>query len=145
MHNQPGSAPPVFVDGTGRRRRLTVIAGTAMGLGLLTSLALIVAGLFLDTSVPLPGWSDDSRGTRPVEAGVDGINQPQVVPSPSPSSVTRTSAPLPRATPTNGNRGPATTGTTATATGVPSATDQPGRGDEHRNTAKPSKSPGKPQ
>ncbi|WP_433128368.1 hypothetical protein ACQPWW_01510 [Micromonospora sp. CA-240977] len=142
MHNQPGSAPPVFVDGTGRRRRLTVIAGTAMGLGLLTSLALIAAGLFLDTSVPLPGWSDDSRGTRPVEAGVDGVNQPRVTRSPSPSSASSTSAPLPRATPTTGNRPPTTT---ATATGAPSATDQPGRGDEHRNTAKPSKSPGKPQ
>ncbi|MFG2047704.1 hypothetical protein ACGFIW_09765 [Micromonospora sp. NPDC048935] len=142
MHNQPGSAPPVFVDGTGRRRRLTVLAGTAMGLGLLTSLALIAAGLFLDSSVPLPGWSDDSRGTRPVEAGVDGVNQPRVATSPSPSSATSTSAPLPRATPTTGSRPPTTT---ATATGAPSATDRPGRGDEHRNTAKPSKSPGKPQ
>ncbi|MET8355629.1 hypothetical protein [Micromonospora sp. NPDC005171] len=142
MHNQPGSAPPVFVDGTGRRRRLTVIAGTAMGLGLLASLVLIAAGLFLDTSVSLPGWSDDSRGTRPVEAGVDGINQPRVATSP-PSPATRTSVPLPRATPTAGDR--ATAGTTATATGAPSATDRPGRGDEHRNTAKPSRSPGKPQ
>ncbi|TNH23816.1 hypothetical protein FHG89_26320 [Micromonospora orduensis] len=142
MHNQPGSAPPVFVDGTGRRRRLTVIAGTAMGLGLLTSLALIAAGLFLDTSVPLPGWSDDSRGTRPVEAGVDGITPPRVAESPSPSPVARTSAPLPRATPTTGDRSRTTA---ATPTGAPSATDQPGRGDEHRPTAKPSKSPGKPQ
>ncbi|MDG9672494.1 hypothetical protein [Micromonospora sp. DH14] len=145
MHNQPGAAPPVFVDGTGRRRRLTVIAGTAMGLGLLTSLALIVAGLFLDTSVPLPGWSDDSRGTRPVEAGVDEINQPRVATSPSPSPATRTSAPLPRVTPTAGDRSPTPAGTTADVTGAPSATDRPGRGDEHRNTAKPSRSPGRPQ
>ncbi|MEU8179765.1 hypothetical protein AB0B85_07865 [Micromonospora sp. NPDC049044] len=143
MHNQPGSAPPVFVDGSGRRRRLTVIAGTVMGFGLLTSLALIAAGLFLDTSVPLPGWSDDSRGTRPVEAGVDGVKQPREARSPSP--VTRTTAPLPRATPTVGDRTPTTAGTTATTTGAPSATDRPGRGDEHRNTAKPSRAPGKPQ
>ncbi|MBQ0992672.1 hypothetical protein PSH03_001186 [Micromonospora sp. PSH03] len=142
MHSQPGSVPPVFVDGTGRRRRLTVIAGTAMGLGLLTSLVLIAAGLFLDTSVPLPGWSEDSRGTRPVEAGVDGVNPPRLAKSPSPAG--RTSAPLPRATPTS-DRSPTTAGTTATATGTPSATDQPGRGDEHRKTAKPSRSPGKPQ
>ncbi|MEU4471422.1 hypothetical protein [Micromonospora sp. NPDC023888] len=141
MHSQPGSVPPVFVDGTGRRRRLTMIAGTAMGLGLLTSLALIAAGLFLDTSVPLPGWSDDSRGTRPVEAGVDGVSPPRVAESPSPSPAARTSAPMPRATPTS-DRSPTTT---ATATGTPSATDQPGRGDEHRRTAKPSRSPGKPQ
>ncbi|MGI5524952.1 hypothetical protein ACQEUX_29015 [Micromonospora sp. CA-259024] len=139
MHSQPGSAPPVFVDGTGRRRRLTVVAGTAMGLGLLTSLALILAGLFLDTSVPLPGWSDDPRGSVPVEAGVDGITKPQVADSPSPSPVNRTSPPLPRPTSTTGERPP------TTATGAPSATSQPGRGDEHRNTEKPSRSPGKPQ
>ncbi|RAO03729.1 hypothetical protein GAR05_00710 [Micromonospora saelicesensis] len=141
MHSQPGSVPPVFVDGTGRRRRLTVIAGTAMGLGLLTSLVLIAAGLFLDTSVPLPGWSEDSRGTRPVEAGVDGVKPPRVAESPSPSPAARTSAPLPRATPTS-DRSPTTA---ATATGTPSAIDQPGRGDEHGRNAKPSRSPGKPQ
>ncbi|RAO43428.1 hypothetical protein GAR06_04560 [Micromonospora saelicesensis] len=141
MHSQPGSVPPVFVDGTGRRRRLTVIAGTAMGLGLLTSLVLIAAGLFLDTSVPLPGWSEDSRGTRPVEAGVDGVKPPRVAESPSPSPAARTSAPLPRANPTS-DRSPTTA---ATATGTPSAIDQPGRGDEHRRNAKPSRSPGKPQ
>ncbi|WP_433653163.1 hypothetical protein ACQP2C_13880 [Micromonospora zamorensis] len=144
MHNQPGAAPPVFVDGSGRRRRLTVIAGTAMGLGLLASLALIVAGLFLDTSVPLPGWSDDPRGSRPVEAGVDGINQPRVAESPSrsPSPVTRTSVPLPRPTPTTGDR-PSTA--TSAATGASSTSERPGRGDERRNTAKPSRPPGKPQ
>ncbi|MEV1315785.1 hypothetical protein AB0J14_06845 [Micromonospora arborensis] len=142
MHSQPGPVPPVFVDGTGRRRRLTVIAGTAMGLGLLASLALIAAGLFLDTSVPLPGWSDDPRGVRPVEAGVDGINQPRVAESPSASPVTRTSAPLPRATPTTADRPPTAT---ATPTGTLPASAQPGRGHEHRNTPKPSRSPGKPQ
>ncbi|MGW3784787.1 hypothetical protein ACWD5Z_09375 [Micromonospora chokoriensis] len=139
MHSQPGSAPPVFVDGTGRRRRLTVIAGTALGVGLLTSLALIIAGIFLDTSVPLPGWSDTPRGTRPVEAGVDGINQPRVVKPPSPSPSPRTSTPLLRPTPTASDRTPVTAG------GTPPASDRPGRGDEHRNTAKPTRSPGKPQ
>ncbi|MET8353670.1 MULTISPECIES: superantigen-like protein SSL4 [unclassified Micromonospora] len=142
MHNQPGGAPPVFVDGTGRRRRLTVIAGAAMALGLLTSLGLIAAGLFLDTSVPLPGWSDDPRAPLPVEAGVDGINQPQVADPPSPSPVTGTSASLPSPTPT---AGPRRSGPPATASVPPSATDQPGRGDEHRNTARPSRPPGKPQ
>jgi hypothetical protein len=143
MHNQPGAAPPVFVDGTGRRRRLTVVAGTVLGLGLLTSLGLIAAGLFLDTSVPLPGWSDDSRAPRGVEAGIDGADQPRpAVGSPTPSPVTRTSAPLPGGTPTVGTR---RSSPPPAVSVTPSVTAQPGRGDQHRNTAKPSRSPGKPQ
>ncbi|MGC4768154.1 hypothetical protein ACLQ25_04100 [Micromonospora sp. DT44] len=143
MHDQPGAAPPVFVDGTGRRRRLTVVAGTAMGLGLLTSLGLIAAGLFMDTSVPLPGWSDDSRAPRPVEAGVDGADQPRASTGPTgPSPVTRTSPPVPGPTATVGAR---RSSPPPAATVAPSASAQPGRGDEHRNTAKPSRPPGKPQ
>lgn len=142
MHHQPGAPSPVFVDRTGRRRRLTVIAGTAMGLGLLTSLGLVAAGLFLDTSVPLPGWSDDRRA--PLEAGFDDRNAGR--PSPTgarPSTVTSTSAPTPTATrsvaPRNSSA-PASTGPAA----QPSRSDRPGQGDERRS-AKPSKSPGKPR
>ncbi|MER5332336.1 hypothetical protein [Micromonospora sp. NPDC002717] len=137
MHNQPGGAPPVFVDRTGRRRRLTVIAGTAMGLGLLTSLGLIAAGLFMDSSVSLPGWSD-SRPAAPLEAGVDGRGElgGASPTGPRPSPLTSTSAPA-----------PTRTAGTAPATGAPTArptrSEQPGQGDERR-TAKPSRSPGKP-
>ncbi|MER6753552.1 hypothetical protein AB0I85_16345 [Micromonospora echinofusca] len=140
MRNQPGGVPPVFVDRTGRRRRLTVIAGTAMGLGLLTSLGLIAAGLFMDSSVSLPGWSD-TRPAAPREAEADGRGELGGAPParPRPSPVTSTSVPVP--TPTAGDG-------TAPATGVPavrpSRSDEPGRGDERR-TAKPSRSPGKPR
>ncbi|MGS2613849.1 hypothetical protein ACVCAH_04845 [Micromonospora sp. LZ34] len=137
MQNQPGGPPPVFVDGTGRRRRLTVIVGSVMGLGLLTSLGLIVAGLFLDTSVSLPGWSDN-RTPPPLEAGVNGRDGlgGDAPPAPAPSSVT-SSAPVPTLSRTPGAR----------PTTAPSgATDHPGQGDERRDsTGKPSKSPGKPR
>ncbi|MFI7604708.1 hypothetical protein ACIBTV_06260 [Micromonospora sp. NPDC049366] len=144
MHNQPGGSPPVFVDRTGRRRRLAVIGGTAMGLGLLTSFALILAGLFFDSPVPLPGWSDD-RPAQPIEAGLDGRegsgDAPSRVPSPT---TTRTSGPTaggsPTAVPSAVRPTPA-----APATARPYGTDQPGLGDERRNTARPSKSPGKPK
>ncbi|MFG3697956.1 hypothetical protein ACGF5C_08535 [Micromonospora sp. NPDC047620] len=139
MHNQPGGAPPVFVDRTGRRRRLTVIAGTAMGLGLLTSLGLIAAGLFMDSSVSLPGWSD-SRPAAPLEAEVDGRDElgGASPTGPRPSPVTSTSAPAPTLT-----AGDGTTPATGAPTARPTRSEQPGQGDERR-TAKPSRSPGKP-
>ncbi|MET8834932.1 hypothetical protein ABZV78_13590 [Micromonospora sp. NPDC004540] len=140
MQNQPGAAPPVFVDRTGRRRRLTVIAGTAMGLGLLTSFGLILAGLFFDSSVPLPGWTDTK--VPPIEAGVDAPprGEERTSPSPRPPSVTSTSpsAPAPTAVHTTAPAR-ATTSTAPRPTG-----SVPGQGDERRNTAKPSRTPGKP-
>ncbi|MBM0226766.1 MULTISPECIES: hypothetical protein [Micromonospora] len=138
MQNQPGGAPPVFVDRTGRRRRLTVIAGAAMGLGLLTSLGLILAGLFFDSSVPLPGWSE-TRQRPPVEAGVDApgeVRQPSS-PSPRPVPVTSTSVPAPAPSPTSA-------GARATAPAPrASMSSPPGQGAERR-TAKPSRTPRKP-
>ncbi|GAA4565844.1 hypothetical protein GCM10023176_14760 [Micromonospora coerulea] len=138
MQNQPGGAPPVFVDRTGRRRRLTVIAGAAMGLGLLTSLGLILAGLFFDSSVPLPGWSE-TRQRAPIEAGVDapGEVRPESSPSPQPA----TSGPARSAAPTSAGA------TTATRTVAPlprQSTSPPGQGAERRSTAKPSRTAGKP-
>ncbi|MEU4476946.1 hypothetical protein AB0F68_02585 [Micromonospora sp. NPDC023966] len=138
MQNQPGGAPPVFVDRTGRRRRLTVIAGTAMGLGLLTSLGLILAGLFFDSTVPLPGWSDTK--VPPIEAGVDAPHRDErTSPSPRPPSVTSTSP----------SAAPAAARTTAPARVTTSAAPRPsgsvpGQGDDRRNTGKPSRTPGKP-
>ncbi|MFI7577318.1 hypothetical protein [Micromonospora sp. NPDC049497] len=143
MHNEPGGPPPVFVDGTGQRRRLTVIAGTAMGFGLLVSLGLIAAGLFMDSSVSLPGWSENRA---PIEAEVDdggelGGGSPAVQ---SPAPVTSTAVPLPTS-----SRSAATTATTAPpgtpAAGQPTSSEPPGQGDDRRSTAKPSRSPGKPR
>lgn len=141
MHNQPGGAPPVFVDRTGRRRRVTVVAGTAMGLGLLTSLGLIAAGLFGGSSVPMPGWSD-SRMNKPIEAGVDGVDgvdglgsSPTPAARPSPSA--STSAPV-RPEPTR-----TVTGAPTVPGNNPQVTDRPGQG-EDRRTAKPGRSPGRP-
>lgn len=140
MQNQPGTASPVFVDRTGRRRRLTVIAGTAMGLGLLTSIVLILAGLFFDAPVPVPGWPD-SRPAQPIEAGPDGRASLGPSPSASPSRVTHStgSAPTPARSVTPDATGP------APRTAQPARTGHRGQGDEHRSTAKPDRSPGKPQ
>ncbi|SCL37888.1 hypothetical protein GA0074692_4822 [Micromonospora pallida] len=140
MHTKPGGTPPVFVDRTGRRRRLSILAGTALGLGLLASLGLIAAGLFTGSSVSLPGWSDDRKPARPVEAGVEGVDglrsSPTVSVRPSPTSTATPATPTRTATPS----APA-----ATKVGGPrvTGTDRPGQGDERR-TSKPSRSPGRP-
>lgn len=141
MRNQPGGSP-VFVDRTGRRRRVTVIAGTAMGLGLLTSLGLILAGLFLDSTVSLPGWSD-TRMSPPIEAGVDAPGAPGGKPSrtPQPRTATSTTAPVPSSASTS------TAARTANPANQPAPQPSgtvPGLGDERRSTAKPSKTQGKP-
>jgi hypothetical protein len=138
MHSKPGGAPPVFVDRTGRRRRLSILAGTALGLGLLASLGLIAAGLFTGSSVSLPGWSDDRQPRKPIEAGVEGVDglgsSPTVSVRPSPTSTAVPTTPTRSATPT----APA-----ATKAGGPPGTDRPGQGDDRR-TDKPSRSPGRP-
>ncbi|MEV1328390.1 hypothetical protein AB0J20_02290 [Micromonospora costi] len=142
MHNEPGAAPPVFVDRTGRRRRLTVIAGTAMGVGLLASVVLILAGLFFESPVPVPGWPD-SRPARPIEAGLDGRDGIGTSPSAGPSPATPSSpVQAPSRSPS-----PTAVRTTAVPPGAarPTGSERPGRGDEHRSTPKPSRSPGKPQ
>jgi hypothetical protein len=138
MPDQHGGSAPVFVDRTGRRRRLTVIAGTALGLGLLTSLGLILAGLFFDSPVPLPGWSD-TKGQRPVEAGVDASPPPaRSGPTSRPQPATSTATPLPSTAAT----GTADGGRPATVS--PKRTDVPGQGDDRRNGARPSRTAGKP-
>lgn len=90
--------------------------------------------------MPLPGWSDD-RPAQPIEAGLDGREGSGEAPSGLPSPATRTSAPVAGGSPT----AVPSAVRPAPATARPYGTDQPGLGDERRNTAKPSKSPGKPK
>lgn len=139
MNNQPGGVP-VFVDRTGRRRRVAVIAGTALGLGLLASLGLVFAGLFTDSTVRVPGWSEQKR-QPPIEVGLDGIG-PRTSPSARPTASPRPAAPAQSATATASPVQPSASRPPARPSARPSP---PGQGDEHRNTARPSKSPGKPR
>ncbi|GIH95674.1 hypothetical protein ACFFMN_01390 [Planobispora siamensis] len=60
----PPTGAAVFVDGTGRRRRLLRAAGGVVGtLGFALAVTM-VAGLFAPTPLPEAGWPEDSP-TRP--------------------------------------------------------------------------------
>lgn len=137
---KPGLGQPVFVDRTGRRRRLTVLAGLGIGAGLLVSLGLLILGLLTGGPVAVPGWPDgrgehgrDEAGTGTLDESpgaepTDGSGTPSTpADGPAPQPVT-----TPRPTPPPGPN--------------PTATDRPGQGDLHRNPAagKPTATPDKP-
>lgn len=130
--SEPQQTKPVFVDRTGKRRRLTVLAGVSIGVGLMVSLALIVAGLFAGSSAPLPGWPDGG-GQHQQDDPVAEQPEASLPATTDPSTVT-TAVPA------------RTAPTTAATPGQPTGTDRPGQGESHRNTpaSKPTKSPGKP-
>jgi hypothetical protein len=132
----PSVSVPVFVDRSGRRRRVMVGAGGVLGFALLISVVVLVAGVMTGAPLPLPQWPDGGQ-RDPGHTTVDGST-----PSTGPSSGPPT-APAP---PPAGERSPApSAGGTAGAAATPSAsTDRPGRGDERR-AARASKSPGKPK
>lgn len=122
---------PVFVDRTGRRRRLAVLAGSGLGAGLLVSLGAIALGLFAGGSVPVPGWPDPQDGTGREKAGVG-----QLVDAPGPGTT-----PTGRGGPAEGPaRPPAETPRTTPSAPAPSASNtRANPGDLRRNP-----SPGKP-
>ena len=134
---------PVFVDRTGRRRRPIVAAGVLVGVALLTSLVLLLLGLFTGSPVTVPGWPDGAAQEQEVGGGRGGAPASEPPTSPAPNRPPD----VPAATPRPGGPPLATPGTAGPPQPAPTVSDRPGQGDEHRATPqgpKPSKSPGKP-
>jgi hypothetical protein len=95
----------VFLDRSGRRRRLTVLLGTGLAAALLAGLGALAVALSGSTAVDLPGFPDSDRRadapdpgrpatTAPVERPPAGIGE-RTTPGPTSAST----AP-PTATPT---------------------------------------------
>ncbi|NUT18370.1 MAG: hypothetical protein HOV77_04235 [Hamadaea sp.] len=116
-HADP-STRPVFVDRSGRRRRLITILGGAFGVLLLLGLIGLGASLIGGGPAQLPGWPGHDGAAEPKPSAVV---EPSKAPSPSSAETTRT-APTSSVTPA------------ATA----KTTTPPGRVNTHRPTAKPS-------
>jgi hypothetical protein len=137
-HDSAHRREPVFVDRTGRRRHLAILAGLGIGAGLLVSLALIIAGLVGGASAPLPGWPA-SGSQRHGEGGVADLSRIAPDGSDNPAT-TSTTAPV-------GASGGTTSAQPSPSPTQQLATPRPGQGDDHRRTpdGKPSRSPGKPR
>ncbi|MFS8480052.1 MAG: hypothetical protein FWJ93_14045 [Micromonosporaceae bacterium] len=134
-------AEAVFVDRSGRRRRLLTLVGAAVGVVLVAGLGLFAAGLVGSGPVSLPGWPDPG-----VQAGQD--RPASNTPAPSTATTTPASRRTSRTTPPPAAPTPTPTGvsasTVAPTSGPRAPTEVPGRGDEHRRTPQPTKPPGKP-
>jgi len=99
---------PVFVDGSGRRRRIATVMGAALGTGLLASLGLIVAGLFGVSSSAPPGLPDRGGAHAeqvPVQPDAGVGTSPR-----SPSSSHGSSSARPSGTPSPAASSPRRTG-----------------------------------
>jgi len=123
------NAKTVFLDPTGRRRRLVIAAGLGLGGILLAAIAVLVAGLSGAAPLPLPGLPGPNHGVMRGEVGaVDPapartpggrVQTPSPVPSPAPAAGGATGG-SPTASPTSS--------TQLTPTGPPGhrRTDHPG-------------------
>ncbi|HEX6967991.1 MAG TPA: hypothetical protein VF174_04125 [Micromonosporaceae bacterium] len=134
----PAAAPrPVFVDGSGRRRRITVLAGVALGAGFLISLAMIIAGLLVRSPAPLPNWPDsgppavpDRAADQPADPAPPDPTPPD--PNPDPPTASDPADPAPTTAP------PSHPGSAPTPSDEARAPATPPRG-------KPTGPPGKPR
>jgi hypothetical protein len=108
----PVTVDPVFVDRSGRRRRLIVAAGVAGGLVLILAAGVLLAGLTGAGSAAAPGWPGAAtsspaphRGAAPKRSAVPRVttNPPvavRVTTAPPTRSATATAFPSPTATAT---------------------------------------------
>jgi hypothetical protein len=115
VHNSRRGPDPVFVDRTGRRRRLFAIAGSAGGLVLLLAAVALFAAFTGDGPGPIPGWPAGAGHARPAAS--------RAVPGAPNASGTAAPGPLPTPQYAPAAAAQATTGPTQTT--APAGTTAP--------------------
>jgi hypothetical protein len=132
--------PPVFVDRTGRRRRLARNAGIAVGCLLAAYLAVVTFGLVSGADAPLTPWPAPKSSHRAVlpRQGESGARQdasrPVAKPTPS-DTVPSRRVHAPGSAPTTAPAAAPTTAPAAAPTAAPTA--QPGQGRAYGRTKSP--------
>ena len=132
----PPAEEPIFLDVSGRRRRLVIVVGLAFAAVVLGGIGMLAFGLGAGAPVTVPGWPGAGLG-RPEPASGEVGPALVGVASPTPTTVRQPS--------TSRTAAPVRTGRPSVSpTPTPSATAGRGAGHGNRPTAKPAKSPGKP-
>jgi len=119
----PTRGQPVFLDRSGRRRRLVLLVGGCVGTVLIASIALLGVGLSGASPVHIPGFPDAGRhagGSSPEPIGA--------APSTGSAEPGTGSAPLPVVTPGSGaTASPETTNPRRIPTHTPSHPPKPSK------------------
>jgi hypothetical protein len=106
-----GPVAAVFVDRTGRRRRVATIAGSGLGAAALVALGLLVSGVSGGAPAHLPGLPPNAgqAGFLPAPATASAPSMPRSLrPSHTPTAV-RTPSPTASATPVSHGHKPSQT------------------------------------
>ncbi|GLY75197.1 hypothetical protein Airi01_034640 [Actinoallomurus iriomotensis] len=123
---------PVFVDRTGRRRRLVRNAGIAVGCLLAAYLAVVAFGLVSGADAPMAPWPAPKPSHRAALPRHDGMTARPDTPRPA-------ARPTPSATARTRRAQPPRSAATTTRTTAPAATSttQPGQGRAYGRTKSP--------
>ena len=134
--HRDAAGDPIFVDRTGRRRRVVALAGSAGALVLLVAVLTLLAGFTGTGPATPPGWTD---------AGADRVREAKPVasrttPAPAPRTPTRTAAAPVATSDTTPSVAPSagTTSASPSADPTPTARSQR-RVPTHTPSARPSK------
>lgn len=92
QHVRPARGRPVFLDRSGRRRRLVLLVGALVGVVLLASLVLLAAGLSGASPTRLPGFPGAVQHVDGATPGPSSAETTQRVPTTLPSPGTSPSA-----------------------------------------------------
>ena len=102
----PTPARPVFVDRSGRRRRLTAMIGAALGVALVATLAAFAVGLSSGSPLSIPGLPAIGGQVEPDTTTSPDAHSRTLPPAGRPSTSATASSTEPTPTPTLRRRVP---------------------------------------